>query len=169
MSVKKRKAEFINPPNILKLKVGTGGLTAAVIEKAQKIIDSQTGEEFVSIAMRQLAAFQEGIRLCETQASQHDPEILFATLIHPAMQLKANGAMFNYPLVTSISARLISVLELAENINADMVELMDGYHTVLRAILGSQLRADGGKVGQDLVQALETATLRYLEKYSLRL
>lgn len=169
MSEKKRKAEFIVPPNTLKLKVGTGGLAASLIEKAQSVIDSQTGDDFVALAQRQLATFHEGIRLCETRQQDLDVETLFSTLLHPAMQLKANGAMFNYPLVTKVAGKLISLLEMVENINGDLIELMDGFHTVLRAILAGQMRGDGGKTGADLMAALETASSRFLEKYGLSL
>lgn len=167
LSPKKRKAEFVTPPNLLKLKAGTGGLPASVIERAQKIIEDQPSDDFIGMGLRYLAAFQEGIHLCATRADSLDTETLVSTLIHPAMQLKANGGMFGFKLVTHLSTRLILVLELVEDINPDVIELMEGFHTVLRAIISGNFAGDGGQTGQELAAALNTAVDRYLSKYNL--
>ena len=38
----KREAKFITPPNILKAKVGAGGLNEAIIERAQDVLENHT-------------------------------------------------------------------------------------------------------------------------------
>ena len=40
--VPRRKAEFIKPPNILKAKVGSGGLSEDILNKAQLLLENNT-------------------------------------------------------------------------------------------------------------------------------
>jgi len=92
-------------------------------------------------------------------------ETIIAAILFPAMQLKANGGMFHYNLVTSISDRLIQFLEVIDEIDPDAIEIVMAFHTTIRAILLGQIRGDGGQRGSDLMNALVDACYRYFEKY----
>ena len=39
----RRNAEFIKPPNMLKTKVGTGGLSEEILSRAQDLLENNTG------------------------------------------------------------------------------------------------------------------------------
>lgn len=161
----RRRAEFIFPPNSLKAKVGAGGLDETVIMKAQKVIDEST-IDFVPIGQRYLTSLQEGIRTSETRRGQLETETLIATMLYPAMQLKANGGMFGYPLVTSVAARLIRFLEYLKDMNDDAIDIIKGFFDSLQAIL---LMGENAKQvsehGDELYIALDEACARYFEKH----
>lgn len=161
----RRRAEILYPPNTLKAKVGHGGIDEKLILKAQKIIE-ETKVDFLPIGQRYLSSLQEGIRTTRTNRGKMDEEGLIATMLYPAMQLKANGGMFGYPLVTAVAARLIRFLEHIHDCNEDALEVVSAYTDALSAIL---LMGEGNKQvvdhASDLHSALDEACVRYFEKH----
>lgn len=161
----KRKAEFIRPPNDLKQKVGNGGLDEAVLEKAQKLIETAS-VDFLPMGKRYLTALEEGLSLSHSRAHELDSETLISTMLYPAMQLKANGGMFGYQLVTSVASRLVQFLEVLDTPNEDALEVVNGFATVLRSIIMGQIEGNGGDHGPELYEALDEACERFLDKYN---
>ncbi|MBU6235461.1 MAG: hypothetical protein KGQ41_06415 [Alphaproteobacteria bacterium] len=161
----RRRAEVLFPPNTLKAKVGSGGIDERLIEKAQRIIE-ETKVDFLPIGKRYLASLEEGVVTTRTSRGQIDSENLIATMLYPAMQLKANGGMFGYPLITSVAARLIRFLEQVHDANEDVLEVVNAFVESLKAIL--LMGENNRKViqhGDDLYLALDEACERYFEKH----
>lgn len=157
-----REAEFIKADRSLKRKVGSGGLSASILDKAQAVIE-ESRVDFVPMAQKYLISLKEGIRTAEELEYHVDPEPLITSMLNPAMQLKANGGMFHYHLVSKIAARLIHFLEVIEDIDADSLEVINGYYTALKALIIGQVRGEGGKSGEELYNALNEACYRYFE------
>ncbi|MDD3020790.1 MAG: hypothetical protein PHX61_07405 [Alphaproteobacteria bacterium] len=161
----RRKADFHIPPNHLKMKVGYGGLTDNILDKAQALLENNTadfrplGEMYLDAMMRGVAAVKA------LPNSTTDDESMISAILFPAMQLKANGGMFHYYLVTQISDRLIQFLEVIDEIDPDAIEIMQAFHTTIRAILLGQIKGDGGQRGSELMKALVDACYRYFEKH----
>jgi hypothetical protein len=148
-----RRAEFITPPNTLKMKAGSGGLDAHIIEEAQRLIE-ESDVDFLPIGQRYLTALQEGMRMTESRRGDIDDEALIATMLYPAMQLKANGGMFGYPLVTTREP------------NTDAMDIVNGFSNALQAILLlGETASEISEHGSDLSEALDEACKRYFEKY----
>ncbi len=162
----RRRAEILFPPNTLKAKVGSGGIDEKLILKAQKVIE-ETKIDFLPIGQRYLAALQEGMRTTQSSRGRVDDESLIATMLYPAMQLKANGGMFGYPLVTAVAARLIRFLEQIHDTNDDALGVVSGFVDTLTAIL---LMGEGNRKildhTSDLHAALDDACTRYFEKHA---
>ena len=59
------------------------------------------------LAEMYLSSLMKGIDLAKNPPSSHDKEYVISTMLYPGMQLKANGGMFHYPLVTTIADKLI--------------------------------------------------------------
>ena len=161
----RRKAEVLFPPNTLKAKAGSGGLDASVIEKAQKIID-ESGIDFIPTGQRYMASLQEGMKTVKAKRGVVDDESLIATMLYPSMQLKANGGMFGYPLITSVAARLIRFLEQIREPDDDALEIVTGFCNTINAIMlmGERDRKVASR-GDDLYVALDEACQRYFEKH----
>lgn len=160
-----RRAEFITPPNTLKLKAGSGGLDEKIIAKAQEMIDNSE-VDFLPLGQRYLTALQEGIRMTEARRGEVEDETLIATMLYPAMQLKANGGMFGYPLITSVAGRLIRFLEHLREPNQDALDIIYGFANSVQAImlLGEKTQ-EVYEHGGELSDALDDACARYFEKY----
>lgn len=160
----RRKAEFIKPPNILKAKVGTGGLSDEILDKAQELLENNT-VDFLPLAEMYLDTMMKGIEIAKNASSSDNQEEVIAGILYPGMQLKANGGMFHYQLVTVISDKFIQFLEVVEEADIEVIEIALAFHTTIRAIVMGRIKGDGGAHGQDLMQALEDACMRYFEKY----
>ncbi len=162
---KKRRAEFIMPPNALKMKVGSGGLDEKIIEMAQELIN-KTDFDFLPTGQRYLTSLQEGIRMTMQKRGEIDNEALITTMLYPAMQLKANGGMFGYPLITEVAAKLILFLEQVKEPDPDALDVVNGFAHALQAImmLGEKTRGVAPHSSQ-LTDALDEAVRRYFTKH----
>lgn len=158
----KRNVEFIVPPNTLKQKVGSGGLSNEILEKAQKLLENNT-VDFQPLAEMYLGSLMKGIESAQNTPNQ-DAEYLITTMLYPAMQLKANGGMFKYPLVTRMADKLIQFLEVIPTPNPEAVEIVLAFHTTIRAVVLGKISGDGGTHGNELLAALNDACTRYFEK-----
>lgn len=159
----RRKAEFHMPPNTLKVKVGNGGLSEDILNKAQALLENNT-VDFRPLGEMYLDALAKGIEQARTPPKDMETESIIAAMLYPATQLKANGGMFHYPLITSIADKLIQYLEVIANVDAEALEIILAFHTTIRAILLGQIKGNGGIKGAELMQALVDACYRYFEK-----
>lgn len=160
----RRKAEYIMPPNLLKAKTGSGGLGEEILRKAELLLEKNT-VDFLPLAEIYLNTLQQSIEKVREADSEADRERLVATMIYPAMQLKANGGMFRFPLVTTIADRLVQFLEVIATPDIDAIEIILAFHTAIRAIVMGRITGDGGRYGRELLDALDSACTRYLERY----
>ena len=85
-------------------------------------------------------------------------------LLHDCMQLKANGSMFGYPLITAMAGKLIKFIEVIPAFDKDAIEVTVAFHTTMQAVTSDQIRGAGGLRGEELVQALEDACYRYFRQ-----
>lgn len=161
----RRKAEFMTPPNTLKAKVGSGGLSEDILNKAQELLENNT-VDFLPLGEMYLNTMMKGIENAKDAHPDDDQEYLIASILYPAMQLKANGGMFHYPLVTLIADRLIQFLEVIEMADVEAIEIILAFHTTIRAVILGRITGDGGRHGTELVQALDQACIRYFERRS---
>lgn len=162
--VPRRKAEFIRPPNTLKAKVGSGGLSEDILNKAQTLLENNAAE-FAPLAELYFTSLMRGVESARKASLSDDNENVIAHIIYPAMQLKANGGMFHYQLVTRAADKLIQFLEVIERPDEEALEIVVAFLTTIRAIVNSKIIGDGGKHGRDLIDALNHACMRYFEKY----
>ena len=82
------------------------------------------------------------------------------------MQLKANGGMFHYSLVTQISDRLIQFLEVVDEGRSGNYRNYYGFSYDRSCHFIGTNPWDGGQRGKDLLNALIDACYRYFRKIS---
>lgn len=158
-----RRAEFIKPPNRLKEKVGSGGLSEDILNKAQALLENNT-VDFLPLAEIYLSNLMNGIELAKNYHPSNDLEEYIAHMLYPGMQLKANGGMFQYPLVTHIADKLIQFLEVLESVDIEAIEIILAFHTTIRAVVLGKIKGDGGHHGEELMGALNEACVRYFQR-----
>jgi hypothetical protein len=158
-----RKAVFIKPLNTLRAKVGYGGLNEEILNKAEAVIENNS-VDFLPMAEMYLSGIMRGIERAGNPSPGDEDETLIAGMIYPAIQLKANGGMFRYSLVSRIGDMLIQFLEVIAAPDKDAIEIVLAFHTTMRTILKSRISGLGGKHGDELKQALESACRRYFER-----
>lgn len=172
----RRKAEFIRPPHNLKAKVGSGGLSDEILNKAQELLEENT-VDFIPLAEMYLDSLLKGIEKAKEQNNRRknskkesdqgpdsSKEYIISAMLYPAVQLKANGAMLKYPLVTRIANRLVHFLEVLAETDEDALEIVQAFYTAIRAVIAGRVTGNAGETGQELFSALDNACLRYFNR-----
>lgn len=152
----------INPPNIIKSKVGSGGVSPHVLGKAEKLI--QEGDlgfgDYVFEQLNKLDTSLNNIKNAENPSDDDQHQ-----LIIPIMTLKAHGGMFGYELITKISIEILHLLEHIKGFNDDIYQILAVFKATTKAIIDQNLKDDGGKLGEVLVEELNLACERYFSKH----
>ncbi len=160
----RRKAEFIRPNNTLKAKVGSGGISDDILNKAQALLENHSAD-FLPLAELYLGALVKGIEKAQEPEFEDQSEYVISMMLYPTMQLKANGGMFHYHLITIIADKLIQFLEVIEKADLDAVEIIMAFHTTMRAIILGKITGTGGSHGKELIGALDEACTRYFDQF----
>jgi hypothetical protein len=153
----------INPPNKIKQKVGSGGLADSVIVKAQKAVQN-SNTDFRPTGMEQLEQIKDTYKMCSKKHDEHADTDLINMMIAPAMQMKSNGGMFGYDLITTVSDLFVQFLEAHETIDKDFLEVVGGFIAALNVILASNMKGSGDQAGAALVKELNAAWTRLDKK-----
>jgi len=160
---KLRRASVMSPPNVLKEKMGSGGVSEILLTRAQELIDNNTidfmplAKDLVQLLHDSVAAVRDG---------KAEGEEAIAVIIYPAMQLKAQGSMFHMPLVTDLADILVNFLETVEEPDADVLEISAAHATALSAVLSKEIKADSQN-GKDLCTELLRSCERYYKKHDI--
>jgi hypothetical protein len=160
----KTGARYYNPPNILRQKVGTGGIEPLRLERAEDFLAKNT-IEFRPFARSILEKLDKSIAIARKKDKADRATI--NTISGPIMEMKASGGMFNYMLVTEIAGVVLNFLENITELNDDGFEIIDVHQKTLEAIIKHNLRGDGGREGRALAQELYDACNRYRKKYQV--
>jgi hypothetical protein len=161
--VARREAVLIQPPDTLKAKVGSGGLSEQILEKAQTLLENNC-VDFRPRAEMYLDALMKAIERATDQETDAEPENLIAGMLYPAMQLKANGGMFHYPLVSRIADYLLGFLEVIEEPDHDAIEIVVAFHAAIWVVVIGEVTGTGGRHGDELMAALKEACTRYFSR-----
>ena len=150
----KSGAQFIQPPNTLRLKVGGsrfGGIDAAALAKAEAALQSLSGQfdEWLNDELVKLDAARAAI-----QAAGYTPATA-ETLYLRAHDMKGLGGTYGYPLITRVAA---SLCKLTDNEAVRMkapLFLIDAHIDAIKAIVRDQIREEDHPVGTALAAELE--------------
>ena len=112
-----------------------------------------------------LETLMVSINLVKDAKPDDDGEELINALLFPTMQLKGNGGMFHYDLVSSISDRIVQFLEVIARPDESIIEIMMAFHNTIRAIVRAKMSGHGGKQGGALYKELDGACVRYFKAY----
>ena len=159
------KAKFHTPPNVLREKCGYGGLDAVRINQAEKFID--TNElDFIPYATAMMDKLN--VIIADVKSGKLKGEEASDRLTRPIMELKANGGMFRYMLVTEIAGIVLNFLENVGKVDGDVFEIIDAHQNTLSVILTNRLQGGGGAEGKALADELYKACNRYYKKHKIK-
>lgn len=155
---KVRQAEFIMPPNKLKQKAGSGGLDESILQKAEESLQ-KNDVDFQPIAEEFLQQIDAYLKEISEGTLTGEPAI--EAIIYPAMQLKAQGTMFHFPIATDIANILVNFLETVITMDEKVAEIILAHRRSLTAVLQGKMRDPADPKGA----ALKTALLETCTKY----
>lgn len=156
----------MNPPNTLKQKVGDGGIPSFLIQRCQEYLESNP-VDLTPYATRHL---DELLQIAKTiEAGNIDDASALTKITNIIMQLKSNGSMFHYQLISMISDVMLRFMENITKADRDFLDILGMHNRILQIILTKRLTGNGGREGYALTQELHEACLRYYKKYSIGL
>lgn len=157
----KSGAQFIQPPNTLKLKVGGsrfGGIDPAALAKAEAALQSLSGQfdQWLNDEIVKL----EGAR-SEIQAQGYTPATA-ETLYLRAHDMKGLGGTYGFPLITRVAASLCKLTDEEEVRMKAPLFLIDAHIDAIKAIVRDQIRSEDHPVGTALAAELERKVEQHL-------
>lgn len=146
-------AQVINPPNMLRAKVGGrfGGINAEAIAKAEEALKAMSGQfsQWLQDEILKLDAAQGAIR-----AQGYTTETAEG-LYFRAHDLKGLGTTYQYPLVTRLAGSLCKLMDdPIKRMEAPLV-LIDAHIDAIRAVVRDRIQTDDHPTGRILSETLE--------------
>jgi CheY-like chemotaxis protein len=157
---------YFELPNRLGMKVGLSAAKGAppvfsedVLAAAEAAIESRTGDYSTWIG----AEVDTMIR--NTERLSGDPaqiRALIGEIHHAAHEMRGQGGIFGYPLVTMIAKSLYEATRgPAGAVSQPEQELFRAHADAIKAVMSGRIRGDGGPVGRQLLAGLDAAKRKY--------
>lgn len=153
MSQREKPVEIINPPNMLKVKVG-GKLPPAdqaLIERAERAVDNLK-VEFADWLGEEVTKLE--LYLAEVKTAGLDSELgemLFTT----AHDLRGLGATYEFPIITRMAGSLSKLIDTQEKRASAPMALIEAHVSAIRAAVVQNVRNDADPIGKALAEELE--------------
>lgn len=153
------EAQFVTPPNYLKMKVGAGGVDKEALKEAEIAVQVLGHKMYAKWADSDLdrmrAAFEE---LKQTSLDDVDS---VKKMLRICWDMKGLGGTFGYPLVTTITHYLSNYLEHCLDKGTQVSSAVVSPHIdALYVVLSQKVSGDGGAIGRELVAGLEKVVLK---------
>lgn len=154
---------FYTPPRQLRAKTGGDiGIDPARVARIQNDLDSWN-EEFINWTVE----FIKRLRVLLAKAQREEPasrRAKFSRINQIAHELRGQGGIFGYPLVSSVAKSLFELTKDTLDRSDDCLILVRNHIETLQAVLRDEVRGDGGTVGLEIVKAMRLANARFLKE-----
>ncbi len=147
---------MINRPNFLARKVEKlDGVSAdALIERTMSMVKDEAAG-FVDWVVGDLQAIKMFARKLAEGEKPQGPHI--ARIFRGAADIRDQGTVCGYPLVTRVAGLLCTFVDRAEHLDARELALVEVHADTLLTIVAGRIKNDHSKLAQKLVSDLETA------------
>lgn len=162
-----KKVWIFRLPKALKKKLGTGvggpdepAFDPAVLEAAEAKIVSMESDyaDWVSDSIEELV--QAHHRAIEeiSEAPHH-----LATIHRISLELRGQGGIFGYPLMTQFGKSLYNATHASAAITPQLLDLVNAHIDLIKVVMNQKIKGDGGDVGKELVKSLAEANHKFAE------
>jgi len=160
MSDSEQKVKVYQANKTLQARIGTGSLDEKAVERSQQVMDTNK-VDFEPIANQFLKELGEAVK--KARANPEAPNTVH-DMATPVMQLKANASTFRYTLVTNLANIMLNFLEAVRKVDQDVVSIVEAHQQTLSLIVAKKITGDGGPVGKQMQEELQSACQRYFAK-----
>jgi len=154
--------EITPPDRTLQLKVGLVKSENAPVISEEEAIENNKAH-FIPIAQTFADELYKAILLAEQDKFRS--RLSLENLIFPVKQLKTNGLVFKYDLISELSAIIMDFVENLQELDDYAIQIIRAYHTTLTHIINQEMEGSGGENGDHLFEELGGACNRY---YAIR-
>ncbi len=157
MTQREKPIEIINPPNMLKVKVGGRIAQAdpAAIARAEAALEEMK-HEFANWLAEEVDKLEAALVRVYKEGLEGDAGDALFTVAH---DLRGLGTTYDYPLVTRMAASLSRLVETPEKRAQVPVQLAEAHVGAIRAALRQHIRTDDHAIGRSLAEELETRVI----------
>jgi CheY-like chemotaxis protein len=161
------RAIYFRPANRLRDKLGPNALRGQidfdplVIQAAENRIQEMVGDYAVWVKnyLDTMTRSYKALVKREEEPKQH-----IVNINQIAHELRGQGGIFDYPLITSFGKSLYdATLDTRGKVTDNRLKLIEAHIDALRVVFSKQVRGDGGKVGAELLKDIERAVRKYSE------
>ncbi len=156
-------AEFIGNPNPIARKAKPVGGKSA--EDMLREADQRVGvlkQEFNEILRRDTQIIVDLLRQAEADLAGRNSYLL--DLRRVAHELRGQGGTFGYPLVTAVCDSYCKLLDMIHEVDESRLPLVRSHVDALRAVVGADIKGDGGAVGRELMESLHAIRRKLAEE-----
>ena len=154
----KHPYQIINPPNLLKAKVG-GDVShdEAAVKRAEAALEELSGE-YAEWLERDLAEL--GRLLGEVKGDPVRAGPRLEAMARRAQDVKGQAGTFGYPLLTALADSLGDLLSRLDGLDAARLEVMATHVEAMEVVRRDDIRGEGGAPGRELVAGVRKAVER---------
>jgi hypothetical protein len=150
---KKRLYEIFMPPNVLKAKMGAGssGFDMSAIKRAEAAIAALKSEH-----PGWLADDVETLTVAFATFHAHPNELALAKLYRSSHDLRGQGVMFDFPLISRVAYLLCELIENIPDPAKLPIALMELHVEAIRVVLRDNIKSVANSTAIELVRELES-------------
>ena len=131
----------------------------ALIQAAERRIQALVGD-YGDWMERYLTAATEAQQAL--QAGTGDPDQYLAKINEVAHELRGQGGIFDYPLITDVGKSLYKATKpTGHPPTKDRIKLIGAHIDTIRTVFKNKIVGDGGEIGNALLKEIEEAVRRY--------
>ena len=131
---------------------GPNAVDPAALARAEQAI-ADLGGEYLDWVQEDLKKLEDGFNALK--ASDGVGQELIGVIFRVAHEIKGQGGSFGYDLMTLIGNQLCHFVEELAEAGPSEVEVIGLHLDALKLVMAKQMRGDGGRAGQALLQGLE--------------
>lgn len=147
--VNRKDVKKIEADKKLQQRVGTGKIDEQVVEKAQKVIDTNQ-VDFGPLAKPFLDELKMAL---ETVDEKETTKEIMESISMPIMNLKANAGTFKFELISGLTGTVLNFLENIKEPDKKVYQIVDLLTKTIQLILAYKMTGDGGPNGKALMAA----------------
>jgi CheY-like chemotaxis protein len=161
------RAIYFRPANKLRDKLGPNALRGLVdfdpliIQAAEMRIQELVGDYSIWVG-KYLDSMTESFHALSE--GHDDPKPHFRNINHIAHELRGQGGVFDYPLITAFGKTLYeATTDAGAEVTQNRLKLIEAHIDALRLVFGKHIKGNGGEVGLALMKDIERAVQKYSE------
>ncbi len=81
-----------------------------------------------------------------------------------AHELRGQGGIFGYPLVSLVAKSLFELTKDTLDRSNECIHLIQNHIETLRIVLRDEVRGDGGNLGLEIIKAMRLANAKFLKE-----
>lgn len=161
------RAIYFRPANRLRDKLGPNALRGQidfdplVVQAAELRIQELVGDYSMWVN-KYLDSMTQSFQALSNGVADHKAHV--RNINNIAHELRGQGGVFDYPLITAFGKTLYEATsDAGADITENRLKLMEAHIDALRLVFSKQIKGNGGEVGLALMKDIERAVQKYSE------